>query len=137
MVPRRPLAEDLGMDGTRRLATYGGLASGRPNHHHVAELGGRWLPGEVRGRLVAAGWGAGLGYPVLVLDSQGPAVDVRVLESADLPGTGPAWTSSRGPGTRRVSTTVHTPAGDVEAHVYVLAASEAADGFHGRILIPV
>ena len=72
------------MDGHHRLATYGSLAPGRPNHHHVAGLGGRWFPGEVRGRLVEAGWGAALGYPALILDPEGAAVPVQVLESADL-----------------------------------------------------
>ena len=35
--------------------------------------------------LVDAGWGASLGYPALVLQADGPAIDVEVFESADLP----------------------------------------------------
>jgi gamma-glutamylcyclotransferase (GGCT)/AIG2-like uncharacterized protein YtfP len=73
------------MDARSRLATYGSLAPGRPNHHHVADLRGRWFAGAVRGRLVEAGWGASLGYPALVLDRSGPTIEVQVLESADLP----------------------------------------------------
>jgi gamma-glutamylcyclotransferase (GGCT)/AIG2-like uncharacterized protein YtfP len=126
MVPCRPLAEDRGMDGTHRLAAYGSLAPGCPNHHHVAGLGGRWFAGEVRGRLVAAGWGAGLGYPGLVLDQAGPAVAVQVLESADLPGHWSRLDDFEGPGYERVPTTVATAAGDVEAAIYVLRCSDGS-----------
>jgi hypothetical protein len=41
-----------------RLATYGTLAPGRPNHGHLSDVPGRWLVGEVRGTLIEAGWGA-------------------------------------------------------------------------------
>jgi hypothetical protein len=70
-----------GMDADHRLATYGSLAPGRPNHHPVAALRGRWIAGAVHGRLLEAGWGASLGYRAMVLDPAGPAIDVRVLES--------------------------------------------------------
>ena len=49
-----------------RLATYGSLAPGRPNHHQLDGLEGRWSEGDVYGRLVDAGWGASLGYPALI-----------------------------------------------------------------------
>jgi gamma-glutamylcyclotransferase (GGCT)/AIG2-like uncharacterized protein YtfP len=61
------------------------LAAGRPNHHQLDGLAGRWLEGQVNGTLVDAGWGAALGYPALVLDPTGPAVAARVFESTDLP----------------------------------------------------
>ena len=109
------------MTGEQRLATYGSLAPGRPNHHHVAALRGRWYPGAVRGRLVESGWGAALGFPALVLDPQGPAVDVQVLESPDLPEHWPRLDAFEGPGYRRAVTTVVTVAGTVEAQVYVLS----------------
>ena len=109
------------MRGEHRLATYGSLAPGRPNHHHVAELQGRWYPGAVRGRLVESGWGAALGFPALVLDPQAPAVDVQVLESPDLPEHWPRLDAFEGPGYTRAVTTVETAAGTVEAQVYVLS----------------
>jgi gamma-glutamylcyclotransferase (GGCT)/AIG2-like uncharacterized protein YtfP len=112
------------VDGEHRLATYGSLAPGRPNHVHVAGLRGRWLDGHVHGRLVEAGWGAALGYFALVLDPDGPAVDVQVLESPDLPEHWPRLDDFEGPGYARVLTTVHTDAGDLAAHLYVLAASD-------------
>jgi gamma-glutamylcyclotransferase (GGCT)/AIG2-like uncharacterized protein YtfP len=110
------------MNGKPRLATYGSLAPGRPNHSHVAGLRGRWFPGQVHGRLVDAGWGAPLGYPALVLDPGGPAVDVQVLESGDLPAHWSRLDDFEGPGYERVLTTVRTAGGDVDAYLYVLSA---------------
>jgi gamma-glutamylcyclotransferase (GGCT)/AIG2-like uncharacterized protein YtfP len=109
------------MDGDHRLATYGSLAPGRVNHHHVAGLGGRWFPGQLHGRLEAVGWGAALGYPALVLDPAGPAVDVEVLESADLPAHWSRLDEFEGPGYQRVRATARTGAGNVEVSVYVVA----------------
>lgn len=57
-----------------RLATYGSLAPGRANAHQLDGLTGRWIEGEVRGTLVAEGWGSALGYPAIVLDADGPEV---------------------------------------------------------------
>jgi len=111
------------MDGRHRLAIYGSLAPGHPNHHHVAALRGRWIPGEVHGRLVEAGWGAALGYPALVLHPDGPAVGVQVLESDDLPAHWSHLDDFEGPGYERVLITVRTATGDVEAYVYVLSAT--------------
>ena len=68
-----------------RLAVYGSLAPGEVNHHQLAGLPGTWRPGTVRGNRFDRGWGSGLGFPALVLDPAGPAVDVQIFESADLP----------------------------------------------------
>ena len=95
-----------GVNGDHRLAVYGSLAPGRANHSHVAGLGGRWIPGEVRGRLVEAGWGSALGYPAIILEPDGPAVGVQVLESADLPAHWSRLDEFEGPGYERVLTTV-------------------------------
>ena len=59
-----------------RLAVYGTLAPGRPNHHHLSGLKGRWIEGSMRGHLLREGWGADLGYPGLILDAGGPTVGV-------------------------------------------------------------
>ena len=51
-----------GVAGTlERLTTYGSRAPGRPNHHQLAGLEGRWLKGHVDGLLVDVGCGASLG----------------------------------------------------------------------------
>ena len=104
-----------------RLATYGTLAPGRPNHAQLAGLSGRWLTGQVRGTLVKAGWGAALGYPGLVLDADGPTVEVQVFESAELRSTWSRLDAFEGPGYRRVTTEVTTEEGAIAASIYVLA----------------
>ena len=84
-----------------RLATYGTLAPGRPNHHQLAGLEGRWLKGHVDGLLVEAGWGASLGYPALVIDPAGSAIGVDVFESIDLPAHWARLDAFEGPGCER------------------------------------
>ena len=106
-----------------RLVAYGTLAPGRPNHHQLDGLDGRWLSGQVYGRLVDAGWGAGLGYPALILDPEAPAIPVQVFESMDLPDHWSRLDDFEGPGYRRVVTTVRTPAGNLDASIYVLRAT--------------
>jgi len=103
-----------------RLATYGSLAPAGPNHHQLDSLDGRWLDGFVRGRLVNAGWGAGLGYPALILDPEGLEIPVQVFESVDLPDHWSRLDDFEGPGYQRTVTTVRTPAGDVDAFIYSL-----------------
>jgi gamma-glutamylcyclotransferase (GGCT)/AIG2-like uncharacterized protein YtfP len=105
-----------------RLVTYGTLAPGRPNHHQLDGLEGRWSDGQVYGTLVDAGWGASLGYRALVLDPEGSAIDVQVFESADLPAHWSRLDDFEGPGYQRVVTTVRTPAGDLDASIYILEA---------------
>lgn len=109
----------------QRLATYGTLAPGRPNHAQLAGLSGRWLTGQVRGTLVKAGWGAALGYPGLILDAKGAAVEVQVFESPDLPSTWSRLDAFEGPGYRRVVTEVTTEHGAFAASIYVLAEADA------------
>jgi gamma-glutamylcyclotransferase (GGCT)/AIG2-like uncharacterized protein YtfP len=96
------------------------LAPGRPNNQQLGGLNGRWREGTVNGRLVEAGWGAGLGYPALILDPEGPAVPVLVFESADLPAHWSRLDEFEGPGHERVTTAVSTPAGNVTASIYVV-----------------
>jgi gamma-glutamylcyclotransferase (GGCT)/AIG2-like uncharacterized protein YtfP len=111
-------------EGCRRLATYGSLAPDRPNHHQLDGLQGRWAPGHVHGRLVDTGWGAGLGYPALILDPGGAPLDVHVFESVDLPAHWARLDRFEGPGYRRVATKFHLPSGDVDAFIYVLAVED-------------
>ena len=75
---------------SHRLAVYGTLAPGRPNHHVVAPFGGEWTDGLIEGELVPAGWGAALGYPAFRPRVGGPAVRVHVLTSASLATAWPA-----------------------------------------------
>ena len=104
-----------------RLATYGTLGPGRPNHGQLRDLPGRWLTGQVRGALVEEGWGAGLGFPGLVLDAAGPVVEVDVFESKALPQHWHRLDAFEGPGYRRVAVDVSTRDGPLRAYIYVLA----------------
>ena len=73
------------------------------------------------GKRIDAGWGSALGFPGLILDPQGPAVDVHLFESSDLPDHWPRLDEFEGPGYRRVVTRVHTTEGDVSAYIYIIA----------------
>lgn len=110
--------------GHHRLVVYGTLAPGRPNHGQLDGLEGRWLSGRLRGRLVEAGWGAGQGFPGLILDPHADPLDVHVFESADLPAHWSRLDAFEGPEYRRVVTEVQLPAGEVAASVYEIRASE-------------
>ena len=108
-------------ESTFRLAVYGSLAPGRPNHQQLHGLSGRWIKGTVLGRLLQEGWGAELGYPGIVLNSDGPAVDVLLFESSGLPDHWARLDEFEGSGYRRMVTTVSTAEGDLLASIYVLA----------------
>jgi gamma-glutamylcyclotransferase (GGCT)/AIG2-like uncharacterized protein YtfP len=108
-----------------RLAVYGTLAPGRPNHHQLAQLDGRWRPGAVRGQRVVAGWAAALGFPGLVLDALGEPVEVQLFESPDLPDHWPRLDAFEGAGYRRVIARIDTADGEVDAWIYVLAEDTA------------
>ena len=82
---------------------------------------GRWLTGRLRGTLVEAGWGATLGYPALMLDGDGPVLDVAVFESEALPQLWDRLDAFEGPGYRRVTVDVATAEGALPASIYVLA----------------
>ena len=104
-----------------RLATYGTLSPGGPNHHKLAALGGEWRTGTVRGRLVEKGWGAGLGYPALVLDDSGPLIEVSVFESKDLPEHWSRLDAFEGRGYKRMTVSVETTDGRLDSWIYVAA----------------
>jgi gamma-glutamylcyclotransferase (GGCT)/AIG2-like uncharacterized protein YtfP len=104
-----------------RLATYGSLAPGRPNHGQLSHLPGRWLVGYVHGSLVEAGWGASLGYPGLILDPAEPQIEVHVFESPALLDHWDRLDVFEGSGYRRVAVEVSTDEGVLPASIYVLA----------------
>lgn len=116
---------DLNGSPDTRLAIYGTLAPGRVNHHQISALSGKWERGTVNGKLFSSGWGAALGFPGLILDPQGPSVDVYLFESEDLPKHWARLDEFEGSGYRRVATTVNTENGERSAWIYVLAEDEA------------
>lgn len=111
----------VGAHPLTRLAVYGTLAPGRENHGQLAGLQGRWRTGTVRGWLNPAGWAARVGYPGLVLDADGPVVDVHLFESADLPGHWARLDEFEGRDYRRVVARVSTDDRDLDACIYVVA----------------
>lgn len=108
----------------RRLAVYGTLAPGEPNHDQVAGLEGRWTEGVVWGRRVEEGWGADLGYPALRLDPDGEPIRVALLESRDLPRAWPRLDRFEGPAYRRVTAPVATAEGLRLSQLYEVRATE-------------
>jgi len=105
-----------------RLAVYGSLAPGRPNHHQLSDLSGRWTDGTVCGRLLEEGWGSELGYPGIVLDVEGRPVRVQLFESPELQNHWGRLDAFEGSGYRRTTTMVNTAEGDLQASIYVLAS---------------
>ena len=65
---------------SNRLACYGSLRHRQKNHHMVAEIGGTWTTGTIRGFVWK--WN---GYPMFAFDPEGPEIIVDVLESDQLP----------------------------------------------------
>jgi gamma-glutamylcyclotransferase (GGCT)/AIG2-like uncharacterized protein YtfP len=116
-----PVTESSTFSGEHRLATYGSLAPGGPNHRQLDGLKGRWFAGNVRGTLVEKGWGAELGYPGIILEEHGHDVEVQVFECADLVGRWPLLDEFEGSGYERVIAVVRTSSGDFEASIYALA----------------
>jgi gamma-glutamylcyclotransferase (GGCT)/AIG2-like uncharacterized protein YtfP len=114
-------ADSVTGEADMRLAAYGSLAPGRPNHGQLSDLLGRWFLGHVRGSLIDAGWGAELGYPALILDPDGPEIEVFVFESKALLDHWDRLDAFEGPGYRRVTVDVSTPEGVLPASIYVLA----------------
>ena len=110
-----------GSEAQCRLAVYGSLAPGRPNHHQLAALRGEWRAGRVRGRLVEQGWGAAMGYPGLVPDKEGDEIAVQLFESPDLPEHWTRLDAFEGDGYRRAVVSAQTDIGPVDAFIYVIA----------------
>lgn len=117
--------DQLSSRAATRLATYGTLAPGRANHHQLADIKGRWRRGTVRGRLVQTGWGAALGFPGLVLDSEGQTIEVFLFEADSLAELWGRLDAFEGDGYQRVETLVLTDEGDVPASIYVVREEDA------------
>lgn len=109
----------MGID--HRLATYGTLAPGRAHHHQLASLSGTWTTGTIRGRLIETGWGAALGYPALVLDEDGEAIEVHLFTAAELPAHWERLDAFEGAEYRRGEVMVETAEGRVAAWIYMAA----------------
>jgi gamma-glutamylcyclotransferase (GGCT)/AIG2-like uncharacterized protein YtfP len=113
---------------TSRLFVYGTLAPGRPNEHVLADVAGTWQPARVTGHLLEQGWGATVGFPAIVLDEEGPAVDGYLLSSDDLDQAWERLDEFEGDGYERVLTAVALEDGrTMEAFIYVLRDGAGAE----------
>ena len=111
---------------SHRLAVYGTLAPGQPNHHIVAPLGGEWVPGLVEGDLHPSGWGAALGYPAFYPRDGGPIVPVQLLITPRLAAAWPDLDAFEGLEYQRVLVPVFNDA--EERRLYTVANLYAAAG---------
>lgn len=112
---------------THRLFVYGTLAPGRPNAHVLAEVPGEWEPATVIGTLLQEGWGAGMGYPGIVLDGRGGEVEGFLFSSERLAEHWAVLDEFEGDGYERVLTTVRLNDGAAaEAYIYTLSGNESS-----------
>ncbi len=119
-IDHRAAAEGPGR-ASCRLAVYGSLAPGESNHHHLADLPGKWTEGWVEGVLHERGWGAGFGFPGIELQSGASRVAVQVLESDDLPAHWARLDAFEGEEYRRTPVEVHRDGGEpLIASIYAL-----------------
>lgn len=103
-----------------RLFVYGTLGPGAPNEHVLSKIGGKWESGWVRGRFQHLGWGAEMGYPVVVLDERADPVHGHIFVSEKLAEHWRELDAFEGEEYERVTTTVHlADQRKVEAFIYV------------------
>lgn len=108
----------------QRLFVYGTLAPGRPNEHVLANIGGSWRSASVKGNLRQEGWGAELGYPVIVLDETGDEVKGFLFTSKNLADHWQTLDEFEGDGYERKLTSVTLDDGStVDAYVYAMKSS--------------
>ncbi len=105
-----------------RLFVYGTLAPGRSNEAQLAHVSGTWEPASVRGRLLQLGWGAGEGYPGIILDQAGHVVNGLVFTSEELESVWHTLDAFEGDEYNRIETAVLMDDGTtVHAYIYVLS----------------
>ena len=115
----------------QRLFVYGTLAPGRPNERVLEAVPGVWEPATVRGDLLPEGWGAGVGFPGIVLDEQGSEVEGFVFSSPSLHAHWERLDDFEGDGCQRVLTAARLRDGrTVDAHIFVLRSQTGPDSQH-------
>ena len=112
-------------EAATRLATYGTLAPGQVNHHHMDVMAGAWTTGTVRGHLHAEGWGAAHDCPGIVLAPDGQEVPVHIFTSPDLPAHWARLDAFEGAEYRRTVTRAETASGTINVSIYQLADGSA------------
>ncbi len=105
---------------SRKLAVYGSLAPGQPNHPILEGLEGEWEAGKVRGELHSHGWGLTMGFPAFRWVPEGETVDVWLLTSPELPEQWEVLDRFEGPSYQRSIVPVDTDSGFTVANIYEL-----------------
>ena len=117
-----------------RLAVYGTLAPGKPNHHVVAPLGGEWSDGVIEGELMQTGWGAAMGYAAFRPLPGAGTIAVKLLTAPALDSAWDRLDDFEGEGYRRILVPIFA-ADDGERRLITVAnlyaAAEAARGAEG------
>ena len=103
------------------LFVYGTLIPGGPNEHILTAIGGTWEPATVKGYLKEHGWGAKMGYPVIVLDEAGQDINGFIFSSNNLDKHWHELDGFEGGEYERVLAEVYWNDGNsAEAYIYVL-----------------
>lgn len=109
----------------QHLFVYGTLGPNKPNSHILENIGGIWSSGYVKGFLKDKGWGAELGFPGLVLSSDGQAIHGHIFSSEKLYMFWKNLDAFEGDEYQRVLANVNLDNGKVQqAYVYVLNSTE-------------
>ena len=119
---------------SERLAVYGTLAPGRPNHHVVAPLGGSWSEGFVEGEWLTTGWAAAHGYRALRWQPGAERITAHLLAAPGLREAWPMLDRFEGPEYRRILIPVYRSTSGASA---VAATAAGPGGGGGRELIAV
>ncbi len=108
------------------LFVYGTLRPGEINFHLLESIDGNWQPATIYGQYFESGSGPAFGYPGIVLDSQGVAIEGHLLTSDNLVQYWVLLDEFEGEGYQRVMSKVRLLSGEsVAAYVYELS-------MHGR-----
>ena len=108
---------------TLPLFVYGSLCPGGSNEHELTQVGdGSFQKATLRGRLMEAGWGAGLGYPGLIPDETSPEINGYIFASPNLLAHWARLDEFEGDEYERVQVTVRAEDGHpVDVYVYAVA----------------
>ncbi|WP_294033305.1 gamma-glutamylcyclotransferase [uncultured Moraxella sp.] len=113
------------MTALNQLFVYGTLMPNQPNHHWLANIGGRFETASMTGVLIPQGWGAAEGYPAIIPCEQGRMVEGYLFCSDNLPEHWQALDDFEGEGYVRTQVMVTMADGSQQiAWVYALAVDE-------------
>lgn len=105
---------------TTKLFVYGTLQPNQSNNYLLQNIGGTFQKATVKGFYDTLGWGKTYGYPAVVLDDTGDAINGYVFTSNNLKTNWDLLDDFEGDGYKRVLTKVNVADKFVDAYIYVL-----------------